>query len=69
MKRQDVFVRQPLPDRYQFPKNLLRLPEILRGKDSKGFEGNILMVPSSPPNIGGPTGSNGGSPAFFEPLE
>ena len=69
MKWENALVRQPSPHRHEFPKDLLCFLKILRGVNTKCFEGDSLVVPSPSPNIGGPSRSNGDFPGFFEPLK
>ena len=55
MKRENVFVSQPLPGGDQCPKDLLCFLEIMRGVDTKGFEGHLLVVPRPSPGVGDPS--------------
>jgi len=66
---EDVLVSQSLPDGHKFPKDLLCFLEVLRGIDAEGFEGHLLVVQRSSPNIGGSTRRNRDFPAFREPLK
>ena len=54
VKGENVFVSKSLPDRCQFPKDLLCFLEVLRGVDTKSFEGHLLVVPDPSPDIGRP---------------
>ena len=67
MKRQDILVNQPPPRRYQLPKDLLCFLEIPRRVDAEGFKGNILVVPSPSPDVGGSSRCDGNPSAFYEP--
>ena len=68
MKRKNVLVNWPFPDRREFQKDLLCFLKVPR-MDSEGFEGRRLVIQSPSPNIGGWARSDGDFSMFLKPLK